>query len=134
MQQAKTPEQYYLLADYFRAQERALRLKAAAEQANYKQLLERQTSSKYPTRAELQKALYQHHTYKAAQMADLAARYEQKVGENSMAKTFELQSGNADTVSAAEGQVLNLTPTEEVLLKRIEVLERQALQPETTKN
>jgi hypothetical protein len=134
MRQANTPEQCRLLSRYFRAQERAFRVKAAQEQANYRQLLKGWMPSKYPTPAQSQQALYQYQVHRADQMAALAARYEQKLAGNRTGEAVALRPGNIDPASRPEGEISGMTPSEKVLLQRIEVLERLILQLQTAKH
>ncbi len=78
MREAKKPNEYRLLADYFRQQQLQFRVKAeAAEEEWFHCARYFVLPTKFPTRADTAQALWRYYSYKAAKMAALASGYEQ---------------------------------------------------------
>jgi hypothetical protein len=76
VREAKTPDQYKMLAGWFRTEETVFRSKANTENGEYLRYKNRFTAAKYPTYADTTRNLRDYYLYRANKSASLASRYE----------------------------------------------------------
>ena len=88
MREARTLSDYQLLADYFQYQQLRWRAKAEAEAEEWFHCARNFVlPTKFPTRADSARMLWQYYSYKADKMASLAAQYKQKLHEQQSRQT-----------------------------------------------
>lgn len=116
MQDAKTPAQYSDLVTYLRKQEDALRGEAQSQKEIYQKASQTGPSSKFPSRADTARNLYMQYTAKADTMAQLANDYE--------ARLNPAASGEV-AAKTQRPQSTQLTPTEQMMLDKLDKLEKQ---------
>jgi hypothetical protein len=115
--EARTADQVRELARWYRGEEQVFRQKAKDEN---QELLRRQKMvlpGKFPNPVDSARSLRDYHNYKADQMAKRAARYE-----------TELQRLDPMYRIVPAEPVVSFSPSEKVLLDRIQRLERQVQQ------
>ena len=113
MGEANTAAQYQSLASYLRKQEDALRGQAQEQKVEYqKWAAQTAGSSKFPTRADTARRLYQEYSVKADHMAQLAGEYEARLRPST--------GGEVATKSSPQ-----LTPAEQMMFDKLNDLEKQ---------
>jgi hypothetical protein len=126
MQRASTPEEYRLLASYFRTKEKTYRLKASSDQQQYERVRKAVYIPKFPTPAETAKSKEQYDEYKADQMAALAMKYEQQAfGPMEVPKTKVTRTSAEETAETNSAEQVHFTANEQLILQKLQDLEHQ---------